>query len=158
MELNNEKQEMALPTNFNGVFPFTNWRDTDFSAKWNNVEYVFPALKTSPMIIQDANPKEVEVIRKKFAKELAIEEWYKTEKFARMNDKSNGSHPALYTDSDLAPLIQRCLEELPVSQAKTKVLPRDTENNYRKNNKGNNVTKVLDPDESLLSQGAEALS
>jgi hypothetical protein len=152
------EQEMKLPDNFNGVFPFTNWRDTDFSAKWNNVQYDFPALKTSPMIIQGATPEEVQVIRKKFAKELAIEEWYKTEKFNRMNDKSNGSHPALYTDSDLEPFIQRCLEALPISQAKAKVLTRDSEDNYRKNAKGKNVTKVLDPDESLLSQGAEVMS
>ncbi len=151
-------QEMKLPENFNGVFPFTNWRDTDFSAKWNNVQYDFPALKTSPMIIQGATPEEVQVIRKKFAKELAVEEWYKTEKFNRMNDKSNGAHPALYTDSDLEPFIKKCLDPLPIAQAKAKVLTRDSEDNYRKNAKGKNVTKVLDPDESLLSQGAEVMT
>lgn len=151
------QENNVLPADFDGVFRFTNFTDKDFKAKWNNVEYTFPALKTTPMIISGQTPEEIQHIRKKFAKELAILEWYKTPKFVGMNNVGLGGTPALYTDSDLAPFIQRCLEPLPIAQMKVKVLPKADESHFSKDSKGRNVTKVLEKDESLLSQGSSAI-
>jgi hypothetical protein len=75
-------------------------------------------------------------------------------------DKSGqptGGMPSLYTDSDLTPFIQKCLEPLPIAQAKVKVLPRDDENRYAKNSKGKPVTRVLQEGESLLGNKSEAI-
>lgn len=145
----------VLPRDFDGVFRFTNFTDSDFKAKWGGLEYKFPAKKTSPMIIPGATPEEVQHIRKKFAKELAIIVFYDTPKFDSMNKHIPGGVPALYTDADLAPFIQRCLEPLPISQVTAQVTHKDnTEDNLRKDRKGKNVTKVLDESESLLQQGS----
>ncbi len=145
-----------LPENFDGVFRFTNFTDTDFKAKWGNVEYTFPAMKTTPMVM-NSTPLEIQHIRKKFAKELAILEFYKTPKFVGMNAHTPGGTPALYTDADLAPLIQRCLEPLPLAQMKAKILPKTDESKFSKDSKGRNVTKILEKDESLLQQASGAI-
>lgn len=137
-----------LPDNFDGVFRFTNFTDKEFKAKWNNVEYTFPPLKTTPMIISSATPEEVQHIRKKFARELAESMFYESEKFKYMNDKERGQVPALYTESDIAPFVQRCLEPLPIAQATTRVMPKDDKKNYK-------ATRVLDKDEFLRKNEGE---
>ncbi len=58
---------------------------------------------------------------------------------------------------DLEPLVQKCLEPLPIAQATSKVLPKDSEKNYRKDAKGKNLTHVLADGESLLDQGSGTL-
>lgn len=146
-------ESVLLPMDFDGVFRLTNFTKDEFKARWGGVEYTFPAEKTSPIVISTATPNEIQTIRKKFAKELAILEWYKTPKFVGMNNITPGGTPALYTDSDLAPFIQRCLEPLPEAKAIVKVLPKADENNLRKDRKGKNVTKILDDDESLIADG-----
>lgn len=152
--MNNEKVS-SLPADFDGVFRFTNYTNREFKARWNSVEYAFPAEKTTPMIIPNATPEEVQNIRKKFAKELAVREFYETDKFKEQNKiRGEQGTPALYTDSDIAPFIQRCLEPLPLGQAKIAVLPKDNEANYKKNSKGKNVTRVLDETESLTQQSS----
>ena len=151
----NDQKKSVLPADFDGVFRFTNYRDTEFKARWGGIEYTFPAQKTSPMIIPGATPEEVQSIRKKFAKEFAIEEFYKTPKFVGMNVLTPGGTPALYTDSDLAPFVQRCLEPLPVAQAKMEPIPKDSKDNYRKDSKGRNVSRVLEKDESLVEAGTQ---
>lgn len=148
-------EKNVLPSDFDGVFRFTNYTDSEFKAKWDNVEYTFPANKTSPMIIPGATPEQVQNIRKKFARELAIQEWYKTPKFQGMNVNVPGGSPALYTDSDIAPFVQRCLEALPIAQAKAQVLPRDSEERYRKNVKGKNVSRVVGEGDSLVSEAEQ---
>lgn len=148
----------VLPEGFNGTFYFTNFTDSEFKAKWGGKEYTFPAQKTSPMIIEDATPLQTQEIRKKFAKELAINEFYKTPKFVGMNAVTPGGTPALYTDTDLAPLIQRCLEPLPVEKATVKILPKDSEDNYRKDGKGKNVTRPLEEGESLKEGGSDIVA
>lgn len=147
-------EKNVLPKDFDGTFKFTNWTDRDFAAKWDNVEYTFPAMKSTPIVISNATPLEIQNIRKKFAKELAVREFYATDKFKGMDNVPPGGVPALYTDSDLTPFIQKCLEPLPIAQATIKVLPRDNEENYRKNTKGRPITRVLDKDESLVSQAS----
>lgn len=150
--MNSEK--VQLPADFDGTFRFTNFTDDDFKARWDNIEYTFPAMKTTPMIIPSATPEQVQSIRKKFAKELAVQEWYKTDKFNRMNAHTPGGRPALYTDSDIAPFAQKCLEPLPIAQATIKVLPKEDESRFRKDRKGRNVTRVLDEGESLKEQAS----
>ncbi len=140
-----------LPADFDGVFRFTNFTDRDFKARWNSIEYTFPAQKSTPMIIPGATPEEVQSIRKKFARELAEREFYDTPKFIKMNDVPMGGTPALYTDSDLAPFIQRCLEPLPIAQAVMKTLPKDKDTNYSKN------TKIVEPGQSLTSSNSEPI-
>lgn len=146
-----------LPVDFDGIFRFTNFTDEEFKARWDNVEYTFPASSTTPLIIPNATPEQVQSIRKKFAKELAIQEWYRTDKFKRMDDHTPGGRPALYTESDIAPFVQRCLEPLPIAQAKIQVLPKQDETKFRKDNRGRNVTRILEKDESLLSGASGAI-
>lgn len=155
-----EIKKEVLPVDFDGVFRFTNWTDREFKAKWDNVEYTFPPLKTTPMTM-NFTPIEIQNIRKKFAKELAIREFYGSSKFNMMNtshlDKSGqptGGMPAVYTESDLIPYTQKCLEPLPIAKAEIKVLPKDSADNYRKNSKGKPITRVLEDGESLTSQAS----
>ncbi len=153
------KRENILPADFDGVFRFTNFTKEDFTARWGGIEYTFPAQKTTPMVIPGATPEEVQYIRKKFAKELALREFYDTKKFKTMNNVPPGGTPALYTDSDLAPFIQRCLEPLPIAQATMKAVPRIADDtNFRKDEEGNNVTQILDKKKSLLQEGAGVIA
>lgn len=122
------KPEVKLPENFNGVFMFTNFSDVDFSDKWNNVEYTFPAMKSSPMIIQGESPEACQHIRKKFAKNLAVREYYKSDRFKSLNGQEGLS---MYQESELEPYVQRCLNDLPIEQAKTRTIPRDSDKNYK---------------------------
>lgn len=139
--------DTQLPLDFDGVFRFTNNTNSDFVGVWNKVEYTFPAMKTTPMVIENATPLEVQSIRKKFAKDLAVAQFYESAKFKDMNDPKHGVKPALYTDSDLAPLIQKCLEPLAVGVAKAKALPKDKNENYK-------VSKIVNQGDSLVEGSA----
>lgn len=132
------EQNNVLPADFDGVFRLTNFTEEDFKARWNKIEYTFPALKTTPVIIPGATPEEVQNIRKKFARELAEREFYKTERFKYLNSPERGSHPAPYTETDLEPFIQKCLEPLAGGFVTAQALPKDSEANYSAN------TVVLD--------------
>ncbi len=116
----NTTNSVQLPVDFDGVFRFTNWTDRDFKAKWNNIEYTFPALKTSPMIIMGASPEQTQHIRKKFAKELAEQEFYRSEKLRNIERNTpilNSIHQApTYSEGELKEYAQKCLEPLPVAQ------------------------------------------
>lgn len=152
------KNDMTLPVGFDGVFRFTNFTDRDFAAKWNNVEYTFPAMSTSPMVILGEMPENVQHIRKKFAKELAEREFYSTEKFKYMNAPERGERPAIYTDADLEPFIQRCLEPLPIAHATQTALPRDSAANYKIDPKtGDNVTKPVEAGTSLVQPNGSVI-
>lgn len=142
-----------LPVDFDGVFRFTNFTDSEFKARWNSIEYIFPPLSTTPLIIPGETPEAVQNIRKKFAKELAEREFYKTEKFKGMEAQGKQGTPPLYTEDELTGLIQKCLTPLSEAKVTAKPLQKDSEENYKKDNKGRNVTKVLDKDESLTSNG-----
>lgn len=146
--------ENVLPKDFDGTFKFTNYTDTEFTSRWNSVEYTFPALKTVPLIIPNATPLEVQNIRKKFARDLATREWYKTPKFAGMNAHVPGGTPATYTDSDLAPFVQRCLDPLPLSHVTTKVVEKDEDSKFSVDGRGKKRTRVLQDGESLMAQAS----
>ena len=145
-------KENILPQDFSGVFYFTNRSDQDFSAKWDKVEYTFPANKTSPMIM-NFTPVEIQNIRKKFAREYAEREFYKTDKFKGMNAHVPGGTPPTYTDSDLAPIIQQCLEPLPIAQATTRVIPNEALEKFNaKDEEGNPITQPIDKGRSLIKE------
>lgn len=148
----------VLPEGFDGVFRFTNDSDQDFSAKWNNVEYTFPARKTSPMIIMGESPDAVQSIRKKFAKEFAEREFYKSAAFLKRNTVAVGETPALYTESELEPYIKSCLNPLPVANATAKVVKNDNDKVFRTDGKGQKISKVVEQGESLIPPGAEVQS
>lgn len=135
------RNDNVLPADFDGVFKFTNWTDRDFTAKWNNIAYTYPANAMSPMIISGATPEEVQHIRKKFARELAEREFYRSDRFKTLDGAApagSGNVPAIYSEEDLAPFVQRCLDPLPVQNATAKQLPRDATERYHED------TKVLD--------------
>lgn len=147
----------VLPIDFDGVFRFTNASEEDFKARWNSIEYTFPAMKTTPMIIPGATPEQVQNIRKKFAREWGERQFYKTQKFLSMNNVPMGGSPALYTDSDLTPFVQMCLDPLPVGQATLKALPKDNIKNYSENTNVLDKTD-LDARKSLLRDDSAPLT
>ncbi len=146
--------ENVLPVDFDGTFKFTNYTNEDFVARWNSIEYTFPKEKTVPIIIPSATPLEIQNIRKKFARELAVREWYKTPKFQGMNAHTPGGTPALYTDSDIAPFVQRCLEPLPLGHTTAKVIVKNEDSKFSVDNKGRKRTRVLEEGESLMAQAS----
>ncbi len=151
-----ELKDTILPADFDGTFRFTNFSDEDFVGKWNNVAYTFPAQKTIPLIILGETPEGVQYVRKKFARDLAEREYFRSDKYKSLivGDKSNSITGGIgYTDSDLTPLIQRCLEPLPLAQAAIKALPKDNDAKYRKDKRGKPVSRILDDGESLVGDG-----
>lgn len=153
----NDPKESILPEDFDGVFKFTNWSDEEFKAKWNKVEYTFPANKTSPMIM-NFTPVEIQNIRKKFARELATREFYKTGKFKKMNEHVPGGTPSLYTDADLTEFVQKCLIPLPIVTAKTKIVkPKPIEEINSRDGDGQLQTTVLDKGQSLIKEGSSVI-
>ena len=154
------KYETVLPENFDGTFRFTNWTDEDFIGKWGSKEYRFPAKTTSPMIIINQTPLEIQQIRKKFAKDLAEKVFGNSDKFQRLiaqerNDdgspRLNSIHQAgTYSLDDLAPYIQRCLEPLPVSSAMVTDSPKSSlEDKLTRNDDGELNTEAVDKKLSL---------
>lgn len=120
------KYETTLPENFDGVFRFTNWSDDEFVGVWGKREYHFPANATSPMIIPEHSPLEIQHIRKKFAKDLAEREFFKSQRYELMrnpegqmgNRNMSGIHQATpYQMSDLTEGIQKCLQPLQIQHA-----------------------------------------
>lgn len=120
------KYESVLPQDFDGVFRFTNWSEDEFVGVWGKKEYHFPPLATSPMIIPEHSPLEIQHIRKKFAKDLAEKEFFKSEKYEQLrspegtlgNRTMSGIQTAsTYTLTDLADGIQKCLKPLEVKRA-----------------------------------------
>lgn len=114
-----------------GIFFFTNPTSVDFSKLWNNKEYTFKAKTTSPMIIANEPPENIQHIRKLFAKSLAEREFFESKKYKELV-KKGGYIPATYNeDSEYGEMIQACLTPLPKAQASVKEMPRDNENNYK---------------------------
>ena len=131
--MNDEKTimrvETVLPENFDGTFYFTNWSDENFVGKWGGKEYHYPAQTSSKMVLPEHSPLEIQQIRKKFAKDLAEREFYKSSGYDVLrgqegtpgNRVMNSIHQAAtYSMDDLTPFIQKCLEPLTVAQATVK--------------------------------------
>ncbi len=153
------KEDNILPADFDGVFRFTNASDRDFTAKWNGIAYTFPAMSTSPMIISNATPEEVQHIRKMFAKKYAEREFGLSGRYDEMNKQApagSGVVPAIYSETDIAPYVQQCLEPLPVARATAVQTPKETTSKYH-----TDVTKVLDNKDfegkTALAEGSAAI-
>lgn len=154
------KYESILPADFDGTFRFTNWTDEDFVGVWGSKEYLFPKQSTSPMIIPDQTPIEIQHIRKKFAKDLGEREFFKSQKYTKLQgqERNNDGSPRLnsihmagtYTIADLTSFIQRCLEPLPVSKAIVTAVQRDAmEEKLTRDEEGNLNTEAIDRKTSL---------
>ncbi len=150
-------KEQILPEGFNGTFYFTNFTNEEFKATWNKKEYTFPKESTVPLIILDATPAEVQNIRKKFAKELAEREFFKSKKYAdldAMNPRQTQStfRTAVgYSMDELNVFIKRCLEPLPVADLKVHNIVNDFEDKLHKDEKGNPTSPVVEAGTNLVS-------
>jgi len=153
------KYESVLPENFDGIFRFTNWSDEDFIGRWNSKEYLFPAKSMVPMVMPDHSPLEIQHIRKKFAKDLAEREFYKSSKYKGLADQEgkpgnrtfSGIHQAAtYSDTELEEFILKGLE--PMEEAKLSSKPAEkvkVEDKLHRNEKGELITTVVDKNTSL---------
>ena len=124
------KEPVGNPNYLNGVFYFSNTSDEDYIHLWHNIEYTFPAKTCSPMIIAGATGEEVQNIRKRFAYDWAVNQFYNSKEFKKM-EKQGGLRPPIPNEKVLEPYIQMCLNPLPVKPAKTRPIPAEKETNYR---------------------------
>ena len=123
-----------LPPDFDGDFFFSNPDTEEFIGKWGGKEYHYAPQTRSKMIIRGAAPEEVQQIRKKFAKELGERMFFASQKAKQMvgiERQSNGEpvmrsiHQAnVYSDADLKPYIQACLDELALKSATVTDAPK----------------------------------
>lgn len=160
------KYESVLPADFDGTFRFTNWSDEDFVGEWNSKKYTFPAKTTSPMIIPDQTPLEIQSIRKKFAKNLAEREFGKSLEFGKLmaqerntdgSPRLNSIHQAgAYSIEALTPYIQKCLIPLPLSHAEVSVSRAvPLEEKLTRNEEGELNTQAVDKKISLKQKALE---
>ena len=160
------KYESVLPHDFDGTFRFTNDSDEDFIGKWGSKEYVFPAHTTSPIIMTNQTPLEIQQIRKKFARDWAEREFFKGVAYAKLASQEkntdgsarlNSIHMAgSYSDTDLVPLIQRCLKPLPISSAIVRESPKENlEEKLSRNESGELNTQAIDKKMSLKKKALE---
>lgn len=164
------RYEATLPENFDGTFRFTNPTDEAFVGIWGGKEYHFPAMSTCPMIMPEFSPLEVQHIRKKFAKDLAEREFYKSKDydFLRKQEKNDDGTPRLnsiqqagsYSMDQLTPFIQRCLDPLPMAKVSVSEMPTvKVEEKLSRNTKGklNSGAVGLGDEEGLerLARGIE---
>lgn len=159
--------ESVLPAEFDGVFRFTNWSNEEFIGVWGKREYHFPALTTSPMIIPEHSPLEIQHIRKKFAKDLAEREFYKssgyrtfqtTERNSDGSPRLNSIHQATaYSINELTPFIQKALQPLSVARASITSLDMpNVEDKLSRNEEGELNTEAVDKKTSLRKKALEA--
>lgn len=167
MEKDIMKYESVLPEDFDGTFRFTNDSDEDFVARWGNKEYVFPARTTSPILIANQTPLEIQQIRKKFAKDWAEREFFKGVAYRKLKDqeRNRDGSPRLnsiqqagtYSLQDLTPYIQRCLKPLPISKAQVRETKREPlEDKLSTNEKGQLNTEAIDGRTSLRDRALKA--
>lgn len=124
-----------------GVFYFTNPglykmrnRDEietkDFTALWNNKEYLFKEKTTTALVIPGETPEAIQHIRKLFAKKYSQGWFHQTKKY-RDFVKAGGGRPATYNeDTELGPVIQQCLTPLPKGEISVTDLPTESESVY----------------------------
>lgn len=99
----------------------------DWKHLWNNVEYVFKAKTTVPLIIRNETAESIQEIRKRFAKDYAQDWFHQTKRYAELT-KKGGYMPAGYNEeTEFGKIIQMCLTPLPKSQASITEIPREEE-------------------------------
>lgn len=160
------KYETVLPEDFDGVFLFSNWSDEDFVGIWGGEQFKFPAQKRSPMVMTKYSPLEVQHIRKKFARDLAEREFFKSQGYRVLSNQegtpgnrtmNSFQHAAAYTINELTPFIQRALEALPTAKAEISVAPKvQLEDVLSRNDEGELNTEAIDKKTSLRKKALEA--
>ena len=109
---------------FDGVFKFTNASDREFVFRWNNKDYIFPPMSTSPLIMQGFTLEEVQSIRKKAALKYAQREFDRSEQGLKIAGEGNKHlNPATYDLSVLQPYVDQCLSPLPIGSIKIADVP-----------------------------------
>lgn len=158
--------ESVLPPDFDGIFRLSNPSNEDFIGIWGGVEYLFPGMCTTPIIIAAHSPIEIQHIRKKFARDLAEREWYKSKGYRVLADQEgkpgnrtfNSIHQAAaYTIRDLEPYIIKCLEPLPESQLLSKPVKKmPTEDLIHTKEDGSFTSEAIDKTTSLRKKALES--
>lgn len=150
-----------LPEDFDGDFYFSNPDTEEFIGMWGSKAYHYAPQARSKMVIRGAAPEEVQQIRKKFAKELGERMFFKSAKAKQLEGiehMANGEpvmrsiHQAnTYSERELAPYIQACLDELPITRATmTEIQPdADIEEKLTKDEDGDLVSRAVRNKESL---------
>lgn len=158
--------EAVLPPDFDGIFRFSNPSNEEFIGVWGGKQYLFPAESTVPLVIMEHSPLEIQHIRKKFAKDLAEREFYKSKSYKQKvaqegtpgDRRFSGIHQAAtYTLQDLEPYIQDCLKPLPVSKLVSKpAQTRTVEDKLHINDDGSFNTEAIDKKTSLRKKALES--
>lgn len=163
------KYENTLPRDFTGVFYFTNPSEEEFIGRWNSKEYRFPPKSTSPMVMPEHSPLEIQHIRKKFARDLAEREFFASQRYEQMRRQEgekidgvvvprlNSMHQGVpYADSDLAGYIQKCLIPLDQARATVNAAPvTPIEAKLSRNDDGELNTVAIDKKLSLANRAAQ---
>jgi len=163
MQENIMKYDTVLPRDFDGIFRFTNWSNEDFVGIWEVRNIPFPKETTSPMVIPEHSPLEIQQIRKKFAKDLAQREFFKSVEYKKLSgqERNNDGTARLnsfqmagqYDLEQLAPMIQKCLEPLPISNAIVTELEKEPmESRLTRNEEGRLNTEAIDRKTSLMQK------
>lgn len=155
------KYEPVLPEDFDGTFRFSNPSDEDFIGRWNSKEYIFKAGTTSKLIMPDHSPLEIQHIRKKFARDLAEREFFKSQEYQKKykaqevnsdgTPRLNSMHMAgQYNDTDLTEYIQKCLTPLETAELLSKAVEKvPLESVLHRDEDGELVTQAIDKNTSL---------
>ncbi len=130
MENEIKVENELMNVDFVGVVRFTNDSDEDFTALWNNKEYVFPARKTVKLIMPDESLENIQEIRKRFAYRWAVRQFYNGKEYTRMSKMGNGLPPT-FDERILEPMIERCLTPLPSAPLKMKQKAKDDGTKYK---------------------------
>lgn len=132
-----------------GIFYFTNpglakFKDkfgnesSDFTVLWNNKEYTFKSKTTSPILIPNTTPEEVQSIRKQFANKYATKWFFTTKRYQELV-KKGGYIPATYDeDTEFKDVIQACLTPLPKSQMIINDIPKISDSDFKSKAVGRN--------------------
>lgn len=118
---------------FVGVFYFTNWTDEDYVHLWNNQEYTFPKKSMVPLIMPKETSEAIQEIRKRFAYDLAVREFYSGKEYQRLVKLGNkaGGIPPIFDEKILEPMIEKCLNPLPLAKAQVRNVERDEESKFK---------------------------
>lgn len=106
---------------------FTNPTKIERKYLWNNKEYSFPSESTVPLIIPTESLENIQEIRKRFAKAMALERLYEGERILSRDGKTvlfeykkakemGGGVPPTFDEKIIEPLIEECLKPLPVKK------------------------------------------
>lgn len=160
MEILNKEGAVSTPNprEFNGQWFFTNPDTEDFTGMWNGTAYIFPARTTSPLLIMDATPLEMQAIRKQFAFKLAARMFGKSAKYKKLEKDSEGKVNPMFFDqaTEYEPFVQQCLSPLPIGEVTTKAKEKKEYPVKTDPKTGKPVIQVLGEDDQSHSFVAEA--